>query len=78
MYIVTIYTEAFDNFFIYDDKYPSPFGRRIFFYIFRLITKPLVWAAASYKIYWVGRKCEGGGYEVDWRFFGGFGVKIGV
>ena len=33
MYIVTIYTEAFDNFFIYDDKYPSPFGRRIFFYV---------------------------------------------
>ena len=36
------------------NKYPSPFGRRIFFYTFRLITKPLVWAAASYKIYGVG------------------------
>lgn len=38
MYIVTIYTGTFDNFFIYDDKYPSPFrAADIFLYSYLLL-----------------------------------------
>ena len=58
-----------------------PFGRRIFFYTFRLITKPLVWAAASYKIYGVGRKFGRWAADEEWmgiNYFFGFRVKMGV
>lgn len=33
MYIVTIYTGTFDNFFIYDDKYPSPLRAADIFFV---------------------------------------------